>query len=163
MTNKQNCFEQVFNNYLKASYLNILSMIKDPNESLNIIYRAVERLLMLDYNLGNLLNSKERLSKHILNQIKIYLNSNQEKISKIDIKELDTTIPENLYIFNFNFYKMFNEVDNLILHNILLFKKDIKEIVALLNFDEDYILERYKSILRYARVYFKETIKSVFK
>ena len=157
-----NCFEEIFNNYLKASYLSILSKVKKTNVALNIIYKAVEKVFMMDYHLGNLLNIKEKLSRYVLMNEKIYISNNKNEIENIDIKDIDTTIPDELYVLNFNIYKIFNEIDNQIIIDILIFRKDMQDLIVLLNFDEEYIVDRYKSILKYTKTMFTEVVKPVF-
>lgn len=162
MNKNLNCYEKIFNNFLEASYLNVLVKIKNPQESLMIIYRAFERVMMIDYHVDDLLNIKERLFRYILNQEKNYLLNNKSVIDSIEIENVDSTIPEKLYLLNFNAYKIFNDVDNQILIGILIFKKDIKDLMILLNNNEKYILERYKSVLQYIHMVFNNNIKELF-
>ena len=85
-------------------------------------------------------------------------------IQKIPLNEkYNLTIPKELYLFNFDLYKLFNDIDNKIIISMIVFDYEIKDIVTLINFDEDYILEHYKNIIKQIRVVFFDKINPLFR
>lgn len=156
-------YEKLYNNFLENCYLDILLIIKDPQETFKIITKTVERVLVFDYLFDNLMNLKDKIQRYAVQQIKNYVMLHYDEISKKDLSKIDFSFPPKLYLLNFQIHKLFNELDNQILVEVIIFKKDIKDLVLILHYDADFILKRLHLILRQIRLIFLETIKNELK
>lgn len=155
-----NIFENIYNNFLENSYLYILSFVKNSAVALDIIYKVVEQIFLYDYCVDNLVKIREKMVRYVRKFIKEYMASN----SKMPLNEkYNLTIPKELYLFNFDLYKLFNDIDNKIIISMIVFDYEIKDIITLINFDEDYILEHYKNIIKQIRVVFFDKINPLFR
>lgn len=151
-------FESIYNNFLENSYLYILSYVKNSAVALDIIYKVVEQIFLYDYYVDSLLRLKDKLILYARKQIKDYLQENKTFTDSYDL-----TIPPKLYLFNFDVFRIFNEVDNQIMISLLIFNYEIKDLVTLIHFDEDYIRQRYKMVLKQIKMLFFDKIKPIMK
>lgn len=157
---KSNLYERIYNNFLENCYLDILLLTKNPDVSFNIIMKTIEKILVFDYYIDNLVNIREKMQKYTLQQIKSYISTHKFEIKNKELSEEDYKIPEKLYLLNFQIHKLFNDLDNSILTNLIVYKKDIKVLSSLLHCSADYILIRYHLILRQIRLIYLEKIKN---
>ena len=159
---KTNCYEKIINNYIELCYLNVLSLTKNPEITFEIIVKSVERVLVFDSQIDNLMNIKEKMQKYALQQIKNYVSVHYEEINKTDLSLIDCSIPEKLYLFNFDAHKIFNDVDIKILIGLVILKYDVKDLSLLIRFSPEYIMNRYRLILRHIRSVYLNIIRENF-
>lgn len=149
-----NCYEKIINNYLESMYLSLMSIYNDSNIVINAIYKAFEKIFVVDYEYINFLTIVDKINDNINFQLKKFQVSNyNEKVSIID---------ERVYLFNFNIFNYFNELDNKIILYILIYKIDISKVSLLINQKEEYIIERIFSIVSWMKVHFNNVIKKQF-
>ncbi len=153
-------YEKIYNNFLENCYLDILMIIKDPQETFNIITKTAERVLVFDFLFDNLVNLRDKIQKYAVQQIKNYVLLHQNEIKQIDMLSVDLSIPSKLHLLNFQAHKIFNDLDNQILIEVLVFKKDIKDLSLILRYDVGYILRRLHLILRQIRLMFLDSVKN---
>lgn len=157
---KSSVYERIYNNFLENCYLDILLLTKDPDVSLNIMMKTVEKVLVFDYLINNLTNVRDKMQKYTLQQIKSYISTHKFEIENKELSEDDYKIPKKLYLLNFQMHKLFNDLDNSILTNLIVYKKEIKDLSSLLHCSIDFILNRYHLILRQIRLIYLEKIKA---
>ena len=149
-----NCYEKIINNYLESMYLSLMSIYNDSNIVINVIYKAFEKIFVVDYEYINFLTIVDRIIDNINFQLKNLKNiNNNEKVTIID---------ERVYLFNFNLFNYFNELDNKIIIYLLIYKIDISKVATLINYKEEYIIERIFSIVSWMKVHFNNVIKKLF-
>ena len=120
-----NCYEKIINNYLESMYLSLMSIYNYSNIVINAIYKDFEKIFVVDYEYINFLTIVDKINDNINFQLKKFQVSNyNEKVSIID---------ERVYLFNFNIFNYFNELDNKIILYILIYKIDISKVSLLIN------------------------------
>ncbi len=153
-------YERLYNNFLENCYLDILLIIKDPKETFNIIAKTVERVLVYDFLFENIVNLRDKIQKYAVQQIKNYVMIHQDEIKQKDLSKEDLIIPSKLYLLNFQAHKIFNDLDNQILVEVLVFKKEIKDLALILRYDCDYLLKRLHIMIKHIRRVFLDDLKN---
>lgn len=149
-----NCYEKIINNYLESMYLSLMSIYNDSNIVINVIYKAFEKIFVVDYEYINFLTIIDKIIANINVQLKNHsLTIKYDKCCYID---------ERVYLFNFNLFNYFNELDNKIIIYLLIYKIDISKVATLINYKEEYIIERIFSIVSWMKVHFNNVIKKLF-
>ncbi|MCI5744950.1 MAG: hypothetical protein MR270_01550 [Erysipelotrichaceae bacterium] len=147
MSEYQPIYEKIYNNYLESVYLQILLVVKDKYAALEIIKQVLDRILLIEYQYEITIDFAKRIRKYVSLQIKEYTSTYATKIKNTKLCPLDRIAPKSLYDYNFNAHKIFNEIDNLILINVVVNNIEIKEVAKMLHYNMDLFIERYRSIL----------------
>lgn len=147
-------YKSIYNNFLSCVYLNILSLVKEKEVVLNIINKTVQWVVMLKLPL-DVDKFIVRLKKYLYDLVDNHIKNNERKINSIIIDSSDLIVPNEIHDLSANLYKYFNETDNNIICNYLVFKKSIKDITQLINFDESYIKNRINKIIIYVKNYYE--------
>ena len=145
-----NCYERIINNYLEVVYLNFMALHNDSDVIINAVYKAMEKAFITTLKNNNYLTFRHKLLENINELLKPHNKNNITNNYSID---------ERIYLFNFNISKYFNELDNMIIIYILINGYEVNKVALLLNNNEEYILERFYSIVNWMRVYFNTVIK----
>lgn len=149
-----NYCEKIINNYLENMYLELMSLYNDNDLVMTSIYKAFEKIFLVDFDYLNFMFFKDKLEENIFSLIKkSNVNIRNDKSCKID---------NRIYIFNFNLASYFNELDNNILFCIIIHKMELSKVSELIGYDEEYIKTRFLSIIRWMRVHFINVIKPKF-
>ena len=149
-----NYCEKIINNYLENLYLELMSLYDDNELVMTAIYMAFEKIFLVDFNYLNFMFFKDKIIENISAVLKKNnINYKNEKYCDID---------ERLYLFNFNLASYFNEIDNRIIICIIIHKMELVKVAELLNFEEEYIKNRFLSIIRWMKTHFINVIKPKF-
>lgn len=155
MDNQVNNYcEKILNNYLENIYLELMSIFNSSDIVVKIIYRAFEKLFLVDFDYINFLLVKDKFVENIMSQMKKYpISLKSEKGCNID---------KRIYLFNFNLASYFNDLDNKIIVCIIAHKMELSKISELLGYEEEFIKNRFLSIIRWMKVHFINVIKPIF-
>lgn len=148
-------YEKIYNNFLSCLYFNLLSLVKEKEVVLNIISKTIQWVVMLKLPI-DVEKFNRKLKRYLYDLVDNYIRHNENKINSIFISENDLIVPNEIYYLSANLYKYFNEVDNNIICNYIVFKKSIKDITQLIKFDERYIKNRINKIIIYVKNYYEE-------
>lgn len=149
-----NCYEKLVNNYLESLYLQFMLIYNDNEIVIKAIYRSFEKMFIVNSDYINYLSFRHKLLDNINCQLKPYMNIKQENNKYV--------IDDRIYLFNFNVHKYFNELDNKIMIYLLINGFELSKVASLLNYKQDYISERFYSIVNWMKAYFNNVIKPQF-
>ena len=136
------CFEKIYNNWLTNIYLSIFITVKDELKTLNIINQALKRVLIYEYEIYGFHKISERLKNSIITKKITFAD---------DFSNEELNVPKIIYKLHFNVCNVFNQLDNIIFSQILIYNISSKFLSIQLNTSEEYINYRLKEILKYIR------------
>lgn len=136
----QSYYQKIYNAFLERLYFYILLNTSNTKNAIEIMFNVFEKIFVYSNNLNNI---NEKIIKECDKQIKSFLlNINNNQTNKI----IDYEVPLSIYKLNFNIYKFFNEIDNFIFVNMIVYNTSIDKISMLVKMDQIEVLTRFKRI-----------------
>lgn len=147
-------FEEIINNNIENMYNYILVLVKDKNIAMDVIIKSLDKLFTIDFKTINILNITDKFKENLKSNLLLFTDIKQNHKDLIF-----NEMPYKLYNLNFNIFKYFNDIDNLICISICLHNANVKELSNYLNLEENFIIERFSMIMNFIKVSYIETIR----
>lgn len=148
------CLEKVFNNYIENYYYKLLFILKNKEETIKIFYQLCDYVFLFDnYDITKAHDRIEKMCDKLIRNYKGKCNNKNQLV-------LDYSIPNDLYLFNYNLCRLFNHQDISIFLYFWVYNHNVDTISKITGFDNEYIIQRYKSMCSYIRKTYLRQMKN---
>lgn len=148
-----NCYQKIINNYLESLYLQLINITANSEDAILVIYKIFEKMFIINNECISYLSFRHKLIKYIKHHLKINYAFDKEEIKYV--------IDERLYLFNFNIFNYFNDLDNKIMIFLLIYGYELSKVAILIKNTEEFVMERFWTIINWMKIYFNSVIKPI--
>ena len=142
-----NVLNKVINNSIENMFYGITSSGIDEDNAIKILIKSLDKLFTVDFYKINILSLTMKLKENIESNISFFIEESKIKNAEI----IQTKFPEKLYHLNFNLMNYFDTADNMLCILVNIYNYDLKHISTLLKQPEEYLLDRYISIMTFVK------------
>lgn len=156
-------FKNIYDDFVKNSYLLIYSMVRNKTEALRIMQTVFESIFIVDtYRLLQTLVRSECYKK-ILKFSRDYVSKHKEEIKVARKQEGKIEFPKELDIFTFNTSIFHNSRTNTIVILRIVYSLEFKDIAKYVNLPCEQVISEYIMVMERIKNSYKEKKKRLNK